>query len=163
MTALDEALDAINSINLQNLRSEIDNLRAIKAWALQQLGVDYQPGDRVVIVDDYPSSVGKGHGWYHYREALAPGQTGIAGEIFFNATHGIWQVDVGMDRTWSVSEEWNGAKIRYWNGPAAETPDGYVPPTKFDQERHPDGKVKHFFMEISRVAKADALDEEQAA
>lgn len=153
MTAFDSALDALKSIDMHALRSEVDNLRAIKAWAVQQLAIDYKPGDRVRIVSEDPADTKLGHGWYHYREALAPGQTGIVGEIFFNAAHGVWQVDVGMDRTWSVHDH-GGKQIRYWNGPADETPDGYVPPTDFDQERHPHGRVKHFFLLVDEVARA---------
>lgn len=155
MSAIEATVDALKSLNLQALKSEVDNLRAIKEWALAQLKVDYRPGDRVVITSARPSEAGGG--WHHYREALAPGQTGIAGEITFNSFSNCWQVLVGLDRTWSVHERgWGDTAglIRYWNGPADETPEGYEPPRAYDQERHPDGKVKHFAMKVEWLAKA---------
>jgi hypothetical protein len=160
VTDLDEALAALAKINQQGLRAEIDNLRAIKTWALAQLGVDFKPGDRVVITSHEPSTTGGG--WHHYREALAPGQTGIAGEITFNAHANRWQCLVGMDRSWSVHERQTFPPAadpiitRYWNGPADETPDGYEPPNAYDREPHPIGKIKHFAMDVRWIAPAAA-------
>ena len=161
MSAIDDAFGALTSNNLQQIRSEVANLRAIKAWSLKQLGMDFEVGDRVAIVDDQPSSVGRNSGWYAYREALAVGQTGIAKEVFFNDSHGIWQVEVAMDRTWTIDERdaftghgYQTVYTRYWNGPADETPEGFVAPSKFDQERCPGGKVKHFYLNVRWLAKA---------
>lgn len=156
MSAVEDTVAALRSLNLQALQSEVDNLRAIKDWAMTQLGVDYKPGDRVVIVSSAPSSVERGSGWYHYREALEPGQTGTAGEITFNSSRKCWQVLVGMDRAWSVSTETFRPPTRYWSGPASETPDGYVAPSKFDQERYPEGKVKWFAMKVEWVARVES-------
>lgn len=146
MAALADAVTALKSLNLQQLQAEIDTLHAIRDWAMAQLGIDYEPGDRVVIDSDRPSELGGG--WHHYREALAPGQTGIAGEISFNTHSKRWQVLVGMDRSWSVHDEDFGPARRYWNGPASEAPEGYTP-CKGEA-----GTVKHFFMDVQWVSKA---------
>jgi hypothetical protein len=97
MTELDKALDALTGIRIQDLRSEVDNLRAVRDWAVQQLRLDYRPGDEVVIVSDRPSSTKAGSGWYPFRMELAEGQTGIAGDVFFNASHAKWQVEVAIE------------------------------------------------------------------
>lgn len=157
--ALQDTLTALEALNLQNLRSELDTLEAIRDWAMDQIGVDYKVGDRVTITDAAPSEVDRTNGWYAYREALAPGQGGTVADIIFNRHSKQWVTCVAMDRTWSVHEHGYGlgAKtIRYWNGPASETPDGYEPPSKYNQERHPDGKVKHFYMRATYLAKATA-------
>lgn len=157
MSAADETVAALRSINLQALAAEVENLRAIKAWAMARLDIDYRPGDRVVIVSSAPSEAGGG--WKHYREALAVGQTGIVGEIEFDAYRNRWGVLVGMDRTWSVREHGWGAGVRlvrHWNGPVDETPDGYESPSAYNQERHPGGRVKHFYMDVEWLAKAES-------
>lgn len=164
MPAFDDALAALEGIDLQELRAEVGNLRAVKEWALDQIAVDFQPGDRVVITSPEPSKTGGG--WDHYREALAPGQTGIAGEITFNAYAKRWQCTVGMDRTWSVHPAvLHGSRdglIRHWNGPVRELPEGFEPQPAFHQERYPDGKVKHFGMDVRWLAKATPAVSEEA-
>jgi len=154
VSAFDDTLAALEGISLQRLRAEVYNLRAIKAWALDQLAVDFKPGDRVTITSPKPSETGGG--WSHYREALAPGRTGSAGEITFNEHANRWQCLVGMDRTWSVHcEERYGAPdtyTRYWFGPVGETPDGHEPPSGYDQERHPEGQIKYFAMDVAWLA-----------
>lgn len=152
MTSVDDAITAIKSFDLQAIQAEVDELRAIRTWALEQIGVDFTAGDRVVIRSSKPSKVG--HGWASYREALAIGQTGIAGEPYFNQSCQRWQVLVGMDRAGSIHESHDGTVTRYWRGPADETPDGYEPPSAFDQERHPNGVVKHFALDLAWIAKA---------
>lgn len=155
MSQLDDLLKAIDTTRSGDLRHEIENLRAIKAWAIQQTGIDYEPGDRVVIVSSRPSTTGRG--WHHYREALAVGRTGVAGEITFSDFHDRWYVLVGMDRAWSVHDGPGGA-IRYWKGPAELTPEGFTPPSKHDQEHHPDGQTQHFSMPLDWVKKFDVND-----
>lgn len=155
---IDQLVTALEATNMQQLRAEMANLRAVKAWALAQLDIDFHVGDRVVITSPEPSQVGGG--WHHYREALAVGQTGIAGEITFNEARGIWQCLVGMDRTWSVHERetWpppaSPVVTRYWNGPADETPEGFEPPRAYDREHHPNGKIKRFAMNVAWLALA---------
>lgn len=164
MTKLDDMVKVLADLRgqpLQDVLHEIETLKAIKVWAVGQLGLDYVPGDRVRIVQ--PPAITKDSGWWRYREALAEGRTGLAGEIYFSRVNRMWYVDLSMDRTWSVSEEdgWGGRPVkvtRYWNGPADETPEGYRPPSKFDQERHPEGKIKIFMMRADRLAKAEDFD-----
>ncbi len=97
MTATDDALDALKSISVQQIRSELDTLRAIRKWALANLRLDYKPGDKVVIVSDAPSSVKPNSGWYHHRETLRPGRIGTVTEIEFNSYHEMWQAGVRLD------------------------------------------------------------------
>lgn len=151
---LDEVVDAIKAFDLQALSREYKTLIGIRDWALRNLGLDYQQGDRVVITDPAPSM--RGGGWDAYREALSPGQTGIAGEVTFDETRGTWYVLVGMDRSWSVHERggFERACVRYWKGPAAETPEGFEAPGTYDQERYPDGRTKHFYMHVDWVVRA---------
>jgi hypothetical protein len=148
----DDLLALLTPSNVQRICSDLERLRAIEQWALDSLRLDHKPGDRVVITSPEPSNVGEG--WHQYREALAPGQTGIAQEIRFNRYCNCWQVLVGLDRSWSVHTE-SDRTTRYWNGPASETPDGHTPPSAFDQEHHPNGRTKHFAMNVRWVRKAD--------
>lgn len=144
-------LDELVALDLRELKSEVDNLRAIKTWALANLGIDYTAGDRVRIVSPEPSS--RGDGWACYSEALAVGQTGIAGEITFNrwAKTPHWDVLVGMDRCWSTHErDWGDRQtVRYWRGPAAEVPPGFTVPDGYP----PEGRAKWFSMRLSWVTK----------
>lgn len=133
--------------HLRGLADEVEDLRALKEWAERNLGIDYTTGDRVTIVSPEPSR--RSDGWKRYREALAPGQTGIAGEITFNRYAGEWYVLVMMDRCWSVHERGMGepADVRYWYGPADERPQGYHP-------AHEMNRTKNFAMRIGWVRKA---------
>jgi hypothetical protein len=161
VNTLRDAVTALAAINTQQLRADLDNLEAIRDWAMDQLGVDYKPGDRVTIISDEPSNVSRDSGWWHYREALAPGQTGIAEDITFNAHTKRWGLFVAMDRTWSVLERDHHGRdgitqtvTRRWNGPAHETPDGYEPPSQHNQEKHPKGRVKLFRLDVTWLTKA---------
>jgi len=161
VTEFDDLLDKLASVNTQTLRYEVEKLRAIKTWALDHLGIDYKPGDTVVITSPKPSQVGGG--WDRYREALAPGQTGTAGEITFNPHGKRWQCTVVMTRTWTVNEQRDGLghlreTTRRWKGPADETPDGFEPPSPYDRQRYPDGEPVHFFMDVTWLAKATTAD-----
>lgn len=150
MKTVDEILDALAAVDPQKLRSEIEKLRAVQAWARQQIGIDYAIGDRVVIASAKPSEVGGG--WHHYREALAPGQSGIARTIEFSAYHKRWLAYVAMDRTWSVGEMAGGRTRRTWNGPVAEMPEGFEP--RYDIKAHPEGKIKVFLMNAEWLRRA---------
>lgn len=152
MSYINDMIEALDSTRIGDLRSELKNLQAIKAWSIGQLGLDCQPGDRVTIVSEQPSSTGRG--WAAYSEALALGQTGIAGEITFNEYANRWQVDVGLDRCWSTHDD-----RRYWKGPAELTPEGFIPPDDYDQKTWPNGRVKHFSMDVSWVRKAQEAGE----
>lgn len=147
-SALD-VLDMIGSVDTGKIRYEVETLRKIKAWALDHLGVDYKVGDRVKIVQPIPTD----NGWHHYREALTVGATGAVEEISFNGIYGYWQAMFVPDREWSVSEDLSGGRVRrYWNGPAIETPDGFEPPSKFEQEHHPAGRKHRFAFLVEWLA-----------
>lgn len=146
-------LEELVKLDLTSLKHEVEKLRAIEKWALSNLGIDYKTGDRVAIVDARPSQ--STNGWKVYAEALAVGQTGIAGRIEFNEFRDRWDVMVGMDRCWSTSvHDWRKppATVRYWCGPADETPDGFERPSYYP----PEGKIKWFAMPVAWVAKAVA-------
>ena len=162
MSTLRDTLTTLAGLNHQALRHELDTLEAVRDWAMEQLGVDYRIGDTVVITDDTPSGVPRDNGWYPYREALAPGRTGTVRDITFSTTRKRWYADVAMTHTWSVHERDHHGRdglththTRYWNGPADETPDGHEPPSAYDQEHHPNGKTKLFFMNVTWLAKAN--------
>jgi hypothetical protein len=154
MTALDDLLDQLATTRVHNMRNEIERLRAIEAWARTQLPIDYKTGDRVVIVTDRPTS--PGGGWAQYAEALQPGQTGIAGESTIHPHNSSWRVLVGLDRCWSAHprNDFDRTVDRYWEGPADQTPDGYRAPSRYDQERHPNGKISWFSMDVAWVKRA---------
>ena len=149
MSGLDDLLKALQiPTGNADLKYELETLQAIRQWAIDQLGLDYEEGDRVMIIHPRPSQVGGG--WAHWSEALEIGQTGIAGELKFDKRKGEWYLIVGMDRAWSVSD-FSGK--RYWHGPAHLTPEGYEPPSKHDQEHHPDGQTQWFHMDPSWIQK----------
>jgi hypothetical protein len=153
-------LEALVALDLREIKAEVDRLRAIKEWAIGNLGIDYTSGDRVEIISEKPSQ--SENGWKPYREVLAVGRTGIAGEITFNGHFKRWDVLLGIDHGWSVSTDgWGQSErvTRYWWGPASATPEGFVGPSQFEQERHPDGKVKWFAMPVSWVRRARAAGE----
>lgn len=145
---LAKAVEHLKMLDLQGLKSEIEDLLAIREWALANLGIDYATGDRVQIVSPKPSQTGGG--WACYAEALAVGQTGVAGEISFSRfARSGWYVLVGMDRSWSTHEDRNGP-TRMWNGPAAEVPAGHTLPGGYP----PEGRTKNFSMPVDWVRKA---------
>lgn len=137
--------------DLSRTRTELRQLLEIRDWAVRSLGLDYQINDRVVICSEEPAAVGAG--WEAYSEALAIGREGIAREISFNSFAGKWQVLLAMDRAWSTHIERGRKTTRYWKGPASETPEGYEPPTDYDQNVHPYGKIKLFAMNVHWVKK----------
>jgi hypothetical protein len=142
-------LEDLVALDLAGLKREHEYLTAVRDWAVANLGIDYETGDRVEIVSEKPSL--STDGWKIYAEALAVGQTGIAGEIAFNSYGNRWDVLVGMDRSWSTHHnDWQSRTTRYWNGPADEAPEGFTLPGGYP----PEGKVKHFFMPVSWVRKA---------
>jgi hypothetical protein len=150
MSGLDELMGAVDRIaGIRDLKYELAKLRAIQAWALDSLGCDFTAGDTVEILSSFgplePSS-----GWWPYREALAPGATATVVKIDFNSHWKYWYADVRLEREWSVSD-YRGI-TRYWNGPVADTPDGYVPPGKFDQENFPDGRRHSFAIDVTHLA-----------
>lgn len=144
MSALTKVLEHLTSLDVQSLKSEVEDMRAIREWALASLGLGYQTGDRVQIVSPMPSQTGGG--WACYSEALSVGQTGVAGGISFNRFASGWYVLVGMDRSWSTHDR-SRSVLRFWNGPADECPEGYELPSGYP----PEGKVKNFSMPVDWV------------
>lgn len=130
----------LNAADLAALQREVQQLRAIKAWA-QAHACDFTVGDTVVIADGFTVKPG---GWWPYREVLVPGARATVLEINFSAHHGAWLASIVLEREWSVHERSDGA-IRFWSGTATDTPDGHEPPTAYDQEHYPEGR-KHTFM-----------------
>lgn len=144
-------LEDLVALDLAGLKREHTYLTAVRDWARASLGLDYSEGDRVEIVNPRPSQ--SKDGWQCYAEALAIGQSGIAGDISFNSYANGWYVLVGMDRTWSTHQRGQHVPtVRIWNGPADEIPEGYEP--TYDLKKYPEGKVKHFAMPVSWVKKA---------
>lgn len=149
-----QAADIAQAVS--EMGKELQHLRKVEAWALRNLGIDYEVGDRVTLVGTIDFE--EAYGWAHYRECLVPGATGVITEIqfneFSNAGKGAWQAAFMPDREWSIGE-WGGKVRRYWNGKAEDTPPGYEPPSKFDQETYPEGRHHHFWMGLRMFKKAD--------
>lgn len=161
---LDEVLEMLCRLsNTSTFRYEVEKLRAIRSWAIEQLDVDYVAGDRVVIKDDYfvPKTFADGtaHGWWGYRECLVPGAIAIVEKIDFNDYHKYWYANIILDQEWSISEfPWDAAKYpdgvkRYWKGPLAETPTGFEPPSLYDQEQYPEGRKHTWAFEAQDLSK----------
>lgn len=141
MSTAEEVIDTLLAADLASVQRELRQLRAIRDWAVQQ-AADFGPGDRVIIDGAIP--IGATSGWHTYREALAHGATATVQRIGFDAHRGRWYAEVQLDREWTVNL-WADGVRRFWHGPAADTPTGMEPPSKYDQEHHPDGR-RHVFM-----------------
>ena len=107
-----------------DLRREVENLEAIREWAIRR-AASYGVGDRVQIVAPIPfGTPGNRNGWWPYREALAIGATGAAGEFWFiNSDKQKWCVDFCPDRAWTYHED---TGVRRWKGPEGQRPEGYA-------------------------------------
>ena len=153
MSGLDELLALIESTDGNSLKYEIKVLRAIKAWAIKQ-ACDFTVGDRVEMTGSlHLDSLG---GWAPYAETMAPGATAVVQRIDFNEYHDYWYADIIFDREWSV-----GGGLRHWNGPVAETPEGFEPPTRWNQEAYPEGRKHTFAMPVRHLRRvvAEVIDE----
>lgn len=163
MTALDDVLKVLTDLRGQTMNDflyEIDRLRAIKEWALRELNLTYVEGDRVEIFA--PPHINRNSGWWHYREYLRRGAVGTAGEIHFSPHRKRWYCDFLAERSWSVHDHsgmHDGSNlVRYWNGPADETPEGMTPPSDYDREHHPLGKIKVFMLDATSLRRAREFD-----
>lgn len=136
-----DLLTALTPAGVTALQRELQQLRAIRGWALSQ-ACTFAVGDTVAIADGYTVKPG---GWWPYREAITPGARATVLEIDFSTHHGAWYASIRLEREWSVGEYPLNRTVRYWHGPAADTPDGHEPPTAYDQEHYPEGR-KHTFM-----------------
>lgn len=152
---LDGLLDALTAVNTHDLQHEIRVLRGIKEWALAQVGLAV--GDRVALPR---LSIGPDNGWYCYRECLAEGSPAVVHSVTFSVSGSRWLVGVIPERIWSVhpplSSTDEGQPRRYWSGPAADTPEGMTPPSKYDQQHYPDGKPSIFTYRPERLTKLPA-------
>ncbi len=141
-----EALDVLAAIDTQSIRYEVRKLAAIRAWAMRQLGVDYEVGDRV----EFTTAPRTDNGWHAYRECLVVGATAVVTGIDFNEPHDYWFADIVLDREWSVGSPFpDGRVTRWWNGPPGELPDG------FEQARLGRERKHTFAMPVEYLTKAD--------
>jgi hypothetical protein len=125
----------------------------IKAWCLRSL--DFKVGDRVRIAQPVYDP-DRSPRWAPYREALAVGRTGIVHDIDFNpysGEFGGWSAAVKLDHEWSVSD-WKGC-TRWWSGPAETTPERFNPPSQYDQEKHPEGRMHTFGISVERLERCE--------
>lgn len=157
MNKLLDWLDGASSPS--DLRYEINQARAIREWALAQLNVSV--GDQVRIAVDLNINGQDSWGWMPSKEALAKGATATVVSIDFNQYcndgAGAWQAGIRLDREWSTgSTRRDGSVTRYWCGPAAETPEGYEPPSPYDQEKYPQGRRHTFAMQVHKLERVAA-------
>jgi hypothetical protein len=147
----------LGMLRTADFRYELEKLRALRRWAFEQAGIGYEEGDTVRLAPGYAvSRLNRGgslNGWWHYRECLAGGATGTAVRIDFSPHQMAWYTEFRPDRGWSVAE-CGGATVRHWHGPAAETPEGYEPPSAFDREHYPDGRTHVFRFLAADLLKA---------
>ena len=78
----------LDKLNIQDLRYELEKLRALREWAFEQAGIGYEEGGKARIRDGYAvprlNKNGSANGWWHYRECLAGGATGTVARIDFS-------------------------------------------------------------------------------
>lgn len=92
MSEIDGLLAAVSGVNMVNLRNEISNLRAVRDWAMRQIGADYAEGDEVTIISPEPQQVGGG--WEAHKNCLRVGSKGIVDSISFNSAADKWVANV---------------------------------------------------------------------
>lgn len=163
MSVLDGLLGWLDELNLQDVQAEARKLQAIREWALGSIGVDYGAGDKVVIRDGFTVSLERSPGWWPSRECLAPGALASVRKIDFSPWHKTWYAEIVLGLEWAVSElpGHSGCSAylkRWWRGSAATTPEGYEPPSSYDQERHPDGHRHLFTLGVKWLRKATEGD-----
>lgn len=142
--------------NKQDVAWQMKKNAAIRAWCLRSL--DFTVGDRVRITES-PCDPVNAPGTWHYREALDVGRTGVVTNIDFNPYSfdnvGAWHATVRLDHEWSLGSFPTGTTPRHWHGPVATTPEGFTPPTEYDQREHPDGRKHVFGVLVESLAKCD--------
>lgn len=144
--SLQEWLEAMPQLDAINY--ELRKGSAIRAWALDHIGVNFDVGDKVVLSG---LRIKDGSGWSSYREAMADGSTATVTAIDFNAAHNYWYADIVLDREWATSSD--GKYGPFWHGPVAETPEGMDPPSPFDQDRYPNGRKHTFSMPVEYLSR----------
>jgi len=131
---------------LNELRTDLDRLRGIERWAIKSLDLGWEGGGRVRLT----CTPNTDNGWRPYRECLIEGAEGTASAPFFSVLNGQWYAYFKPDREWSVHER-GQSFIRFWNGRADETPEGFRPPSEYDQRTHPDGTRHTFMMRVTEL------------
>jgi hypothetical protein len=146
MTAapVDAIRDAIKSLTTVDLVREVENLQAIREWAITQLGI--AEGDHVQIV----KPINAEGGWKPYRECLHVGAEGVATRVHFY--DGSWRVEFMPDREWTYHETFPGqtGPVRLWHGPVSTCPAG-MQVSRYASE---DGDNRHvFYLRADKVAR----------
>jgi len=160
ITRPEELVDALDGIDLQTLRYEVSKLRAVRGWALRQIGADFAVGDQVRIAEDL--AIGRSSGWWSYRDCLDVGATGTVTDIDFSTYpdggRGRWYAEIILDAEWSYGY----SDKRHWFGPATETPEGYEPPSAYDIGRYPEGNKHTFSIGVTKLRRVASEETEQS-
>jgi len=135
--------------SLQDLDYEMRKLTGIKEWAIRTL-TDLEVGDTAVI---HGLTIDRDSGWWIYREALADGARCTVIDIDYNLPHAYWGAHVRLEREWAVGDE----DKRWWHGTADTTPEGFTPPSTYDQKRSPGGTRGMFFLPLTKLSKVGTL------
>jgi hypothetical protein len=153
---LRDLLAWMGNLNTQDFQWQLKKLNAMRSWAMEKAGIDFEVGDAVVIAPGFVvrsrNADNSPNGWWGYRECLNEGATGVAHDIDFSPHINTWVVDFKLDREWSISE-FAGDTSRYWHGMVGDTPPGYRPPSSYDQEHYPEGRRHIFSMRASDLRK----------
>ena len=153
MSTIEDMVNLLDATDVQDLRYEVKKYRAIKEWAFKQAGIDFLVGDKVEI----HGWTAQKDGWWPSRECLHEGAIATVMDIDFSPHSMTWYADVVLDREWSVSDYPGGkadeVKTRFWHGPVNETPEGYTPPGKFDQENYPNGRKHTYSFNVKYLRK----------
>lgn len=111
---LEDLRDALQNLRVTETGSgiwwELEQLRAIKEWALGQLPV--KAGDRARIRDGFTVTKEHTPGWWSNRECLVPGALCTVIEVDYNSHYRFWQAGIKLDREWAVWED-RGAVTRH--------------------------------------------------
>lgn len=148
LRTVEEISDVLGRIDLQHLRYEFRKAAEIREWAIAHAGIDFGVGDQVEICDDFAARLKPDSGWYTSREALAEGATATVEEIDF---YKGWYAKIVLNREWTVHKRGDGEVVRHWTGSTADTPDGYEPPSRYDQEHYPVGRKHSFMMRVEHL------------
>ena len=97
IATLEELIDLLSRPN--KFQKEIKYLQAVNEWALSKL--PFKEGDAVVI-KSIPN-IATDSGWYHHREHLVSGATGVVDQLSFSTYSKGWIVWYRPDVEWTVS------------------------------------------------------------
>lgn len=124
---MDKIMEFVGAIDLKRTVREYADLEAIKQWALDSLGLDYQAKDRVMICSNAPylDAFEPGSRLHDWKYSLVRGQQGVVEHVGFDRVDKVWKVWVRMERCRNEFEQL-GHPYKFWYGPKDETPDGYL-------------------------------------